>query len=108
MSATTLTPAQSNGTAVKTNSQGWLQTPVKAFFGAFNWEDHAPEVQVLKQNALQGSDAPLSLTLNVQQFFGAINWEGQGVASPPRSAEVAQAPTTPNNDLTLDDFSDLF
>jgi hypothetical protein len=108
MSATTPTPAQANGTAVKTNSQSWLQTPVQSFFGAFNWEDHAPEVQVLRQNALQGSDEPLRLTLNVQQFFGAINWEGQGVVTPPRSTEVAQSPTSPNNDLTLDDFSSLF
>jgi hypothetical protein len=107
MSAT-LTPAQANGAAVKTNSQAWLQTSVQAFFGAINWEDHAPEVQVLKQNALQGSDAPLSLTLNVQQFFGAINWEGQVAVTSPRSAEVAQSPTSPSNDLTLDDFSSLF
>ena len=107
MSGLTLTPTQANGTQPQVASQSWLKESVQAFFQAFNWEDQPPEVQALKLNALQGSNDPLSLTLSVQQFFGAINWEGQAIAPAP-VIQAEQPPVSRANDLTLDDFSDLF
>ncbi|HEY9750350.1 MAG TPA: hypothetical protein V6C63_16825 [Allocoleopsis sp.] len=96
-----------NGTKPKAQPQAWLQSSVQAFFTSFNWEDQSPEVQELKLQALQGSNAPLSLTLSVHQFFGAINWEGAAAAAPV-AVTTSPPPTAIANDLTLDDFSSLF
>lgn len=109
MTIDTLFPV--NGSAAVSKSQAWLQMSVQKFFTAINWEDQPPEVQEIKQNAVeaaaQGYDAPLSLMLSVSQFFAAFPWDGNSVAMTPLS--FAPAPAASESDgLTLDDFSGLF
>jgi hypothetical protein len=97
-----------NGTKPKkVQPQSWLQLSVQTFFTGFNWEDQSPEVQELKLQSMQGSNTPLSLTLSVHQFFGAINWEG-AAATPSVTVATPTQPVPKANDLTLDDFSNLF
>jgi hypothetical protein len=108
MSSTTLahTNRKTHGMSGSTPTQNsWLQQTVHQFFTAFNWEGHSSEVQELKLTALQGSDAPLSLTLTVSQFFSAIAWDGNAIAITPAPATST---TSSNEDFTLEDFSDLF
>jgi len=104
------TLAQTNGKSNGMNGstptpKPWLQQTVHQFFTAFNWEGHSPEVQELKLTSLQGSDAPLSLTLTVSQFLSAIAWDGNAIATTPTPA--ASTPSS-NENFTLEDFSDLF
>ena len=99
--------AHANGTngSASPSEKTWLQQSVHQFFAAFNWEGHSPDVQELKLTALQGSDAPLSLTLTVSQFLGAIAWDGNAIATTPN---LSTPTATANEDFTLEDFSDLF
>jgi hypothetical protein len=105
MSSTTL--IRKNGFIPAAEPPSWLQSSVREFFSACNWEDQPPEVQELKLTALQGSTEPLSLTLSVRQFFGAIAWDGNAVAAPP-PAESPSSASAPVDEFTLDDFSSLF
>ncbi|MBW4519598.1 MAG: hypothetical protein KME16_07845 [Scytolyngbya sp. HA4215-MV1] len=105
------TLVQTNGSTAFPKGQAWLQMPVQKFFTAINWEDQPPEVQEIKQNAVeaaaQGNDAPLSLMLSVSQFFGAFPWDGNAMAMNPPILSIASS-TFEADGITLDDFSDLF
>lgn len=99
----TMTLPKTNGSSATASLDPWLQWSVQKFFSTVNWEDNPPEVQEIKR---QDQDAPLRLTLSVCQFFASVNWEGTTIAAPtliqPTSSPAAK------NDLTLDDFSNLF
>ena len=86
----------------------WKRQTVQQFFGAFNWDDHSLKVQALKLTPASGqsSNQPLSLTLKVQEFFAAVNWEGSAIAAFPTLEKVTSESAA--DDLTLDNFSDLF
>jgi hypothetical protein len=86
----------------------WQRQTVQQFFGAFNWDDHSLKVQALKLTPAlgQGSNQPLSLTLKVQEFFAAVNWDGNAIAAFPTLERLASKSAA--DDLTLDNFSDLF
>ena len=90
-------------------SASWKRETVQQFFGSCNWDDHSLKVQALKLTATQpqDSDRPLSLTLKVQDFFAAVNWDGTAIAAFPTLEKLAIEDTAADN-LTLDDFSDLF
>lgn len=97
-----------NGTAAAVQNQRWLQASVREFFTAFNWEDHPPEVQEVKQQSIQSGETTLSLALTVRQFFNAIPWDG-AIAEPlTLEAILDEVETNPADNFTLDDFSDFF
>ena len=100
----TLTLPQMNGSKAAKPTNHWLQASVHDFFSTINWEDHPPEVQETRA-AAQAHNEPLSLNTSVGRFFAAINWDGSAIAAP---APIEPAKPQPSNDLTLDDFSDLF
>lgn len=85
----------------------WMRQTVQQFFGEFNWENNSPEIQKLKQTAVN-SDQPLSLSLKVGEFFAAISWEGSSIAALPQPEVSMPSPNSPIDAFTLDDFSDLF
>lgn len=101
----TMTLPHRNGSSAYSASEVWIQSSVQTFFSGFNWEDNPPEVHEVKQAAVLHSTEPLSLTLSVSQFFAAVNWDGTAIAAAtPQPAAPAQKP----DDLTLDDFFNLF
>jgi hypothetical protein len=102
MSTAMLMPT--NGSKPPALSQDWLQLSVQTFFTTFNWNDDLPMVQAIKQTAAQGNGEPLSLTLTVSQFFAAIPWDSVAIA--PTQSELLTS--TPADQFTLEDFSDLF
>lgn len=102
----TATLPYTNGS--KPHSPSWLTASVQQFFSQVNWDDNPPELQELKQTAVQGISQDLNLTLTVHQFFAAVNWDGAAIASVPESQEVVESAVAKANEFTLDDFSNLF
>ena len=101
-----------NGNSSKPSlSASWKRQTVRQFFGSCNWDDQSLKVQALKLAVTQsqGSDQPLSLTLKVQEFFAAVNWDGSSIAafSIAGFSTLETIEDTADN-LTLDDFSNLF
>ena len=94
-----------NGSASKPPAH-WQQQTVQQFFGAFNWDDHSLKVQALKLTPALGHSQSLSLTLKVQEFFAAVNWDGSAIAAFPTLEKLVSESAA--DDLTLDNFSDLF
>ena len=104
-----LTAMPKNGRSEERTSSHWWQASVQDFFSSINWEMHPVEVQEFKQAQLQGSTKPLSLTLSVAQFFSCMAWDGQPVVAPDfADSQNLEIPREETDDLTLDDFSDLF
>lgn len=101
----TMTLPHRNGSSAYADSEAWQQSSVQTFFSRFNWEDSPPEVHEVKQAAARHSTEPLSLTLSVSQFFAAVNWEGTAIAA---ATPQPTAPVQKADDLTLDDFFNLF
>ncbi len=101
----------SNGAAAHAN-RSWLRQTVQQFFQQINWEDHPPEIHILRQPTAEGQDPSLSLLLTVNQFFSAINWEGHSVAMSPNpiaeSFPITDSTTEETDPFTLEDFSGLF
>lgn len=98
--------SHTNGSSAHSESL-WLRQNVHQFFGGFNWEDHSPDIQELRQTTSNGNQ-PLSLVLTVNQFFSAINWEGGAIAATPQADQSLQSSNTTLDAFTLEDFSDLF
>ena len=104
-----LTAMPNNGRSEKRTPSRWQQASVQDFFSSINWEMHPVEVQEFKQARLQGSTEPLSLMLSVAQFFSCMAWDGQPVVAPAiADSQTLEIPQEATDDLTLDDFSDLF
>ncbi len=94
-----------NGTAKPAPTAHWLQASVQAFFVEINWDDHPPELRAPIASPTADSPPTLTLDLSVGRFFAAINWDGNAIAAP---TAVEAVKPTPQNEFTLDDFSDLF
>lgn len=93
-----------NGSAAQAPSEAWLRSSVQQFFSTFNWDNTATAVQDTKRSAIEsGNTDPLNLS--VCQFFAAIHWDGSPIATTP---PAAPPPVAAADDLTLEDFSDLF
>lgn len=105
----TMTLPQTNGSTAYHPSQNWLQFSVQKFFMGINWDDSPPAVQAAKIASSEPDNiGPLSLTMTVNQFFHALNWEGQEIAAAVPQEPSFSLPTQPPNEITLDDFSNLF
>ncbi len=95
----------------------WLRSSVENFFSTINWEDRplevAPEVsasdtELSDQPVVSNGATPLSMTLNVGQFFELFPWEGQRIIAAPVAVEAPVTDEAAVDEITLDDFSDLF
>jgi hypothetical protein len=104
--ATTLT--HTNGATPRNHSTPWSDLSVQQFFQAVNWEDNSPEIQEIKLNASQGEGMTLSMLLTVSQFFTAVNWDGTTIAAASTPNGAAKPQPLVSDQLTLDDFSQLF
>jgi len=102
--------ASKNGSTPSVAAESWLRQTAREFFSGINWDDHPPAFQELKLVAnADGNGTSLSLLLTVQQFFSAINWEGTAVTPNPTPPMPNPEPSfNGSNNLTLEDFSDLF
>lgn len=80
----------------------WQRQTVQTFFSQFNWAGHPLEPQELVSSPLE-----FSTRLTVNDFFQFFTWEGQ-----PNIAAIPEIPkSSPSNledDLNLNDFSNLF
>jgi hypothetical protein len=105
----TTTLLQTNGSQSGAALDSWLTSSVQSFFHGINWEDNPPNVQKLKWVVASnnGSDA-MSLTLSVQQFFAAVNWNGAAIAAPVAIDQPGRSPQAEADNITLEDFSNLF
>ncbi len=92
-----------NGFNAHPDTEDWLQASVREFFSQFNWDDRPLVLQDLSSDPV--SPQPLSLDMSVSYYFSAIDWEGSAIAAPIAIPDLLPAPS---NDLTLDDFSNLF
>lgn len=97
--------AQTNGAS--NLSQGWLRQSIQQFFTTVNWDDQPLEIQHLRMASSQETSQGLSLFLPVSQFFSAFNWDGS-TAAPLKPPKPVEQPAKPEDNFTLDDFSDLF
>ncbi|BDM83340.1 hypothetical protein [Acaryochloris marina] len=83
-------------------SIAWQRQTVQTFFSQFNWTGR------LIEKPMMAATAPsFSTHLNVQAFFQHFIWEGQPniVAMP--IIPASSSPTS-EDDLNLNDFSDMF
>ncbi|MGB3493371.1 MAG: hypothetical protein WBA57_11620 [Elainellaceae cyanobacterium] len=105
-----------NGSA-KGMEQLWLRSSVEKFFSTINWDDRplevkseasAPELEQSDQAVIPNGVAQLSMALSVKQFFDLFPWEGQPVIAAPLAVETTITDEVTGDDITLDDFSDLF
>lgn len=110
-----MTLPHTNGSA-KGMQQAWLRSSVEKFFSTINWDDRPLEVKARaasadptseQTNASNGS-TPLSLTMSVSQFFELFPWEGQRVIAAPLPVEAPIVDEVSADEITLDDFSELF
>ncbi len=100
----TLTLPTMNGSSASLPSTDWLQSSVQEFFTALNWDDLPPISQSESQAFHQGTE-PLTFEMSVSRFFTAIPWDGNAIAA---AVSLPQSPPSTADELTLDDFSDLF
>jgi hypothetical protein len=102
--------------------QRWLKSTVEEFFSSVNWDDRPIEV-VTPKTLFDGDSTPdsaepsgspahvsLSLTMSVSEFFDAFPWDGQPIIAAPIPVQETSPDDPPEdvNDVTLEDFSDLF
>jgi hypothetical protein len=101
---------QVNGASPSPRPSSWAALSVKDFFGAINWENRAPDLQLVNLGSSpQGSgNQPLSMLLSVSQFFNAVNWEGAAIAAAPSIQDSAATPKDDTGNLTLEDFFTAF
>lgn len=80
----------------------WERQTVHSFFRNFNWTG-----QYIEQTASVSEPQSFSPRLSVQEFFQFFAWEGQpniaALPSIPPSSPIAN-----EDDLDLDDFSNMF
>lgn len=83
-------------------SIAWQRQTVQTFFSQFNWTGR------LIEKPMMAATAPsFSTRLNVQAFFQHFIWEGQpNIAAMP--SIPSSSPITLEDDLNLNDFSDMF
>lgn len=96
-------PAAMNGSKAHIAEQDWVQTSVREFFSQLNWDDRPLNPQETDLGPV--SSQALSLDMSVSYYFSAIDWDGSTIAAP---ISISEPPSAPSNDLTLDDFSNLF
>ena len=101
----TLALPQTNGSKALPTLESWKRDSVKTFFTGINWEDYTSAVQASKRSLSESSNAPLNLKMSVSQFFAAINWKDIAIAA---VNTAPPAPSSNNDDLTLDGFFGLF
>ncbi|WP_448571079.1 hypothetical protein [Trichothermofontia sp.] len=104
---TLTTTASRNGLAPPPANRDWLTLTVQQFFATVNWDDQPLAVQELKRTSIQ-TGGPLSLTLTVSQFMSAFPWDGKAIAAPIPLEETLPIAEAKGQDLTVDDFSNLF
>ncbi len=91
------------GANAQSNERGaWNQKTVQTFFSQVNWTGRALERQVRIS-----SPESFSTRLSVSTFFQCFEWDGQpNIASVPEIPK--SSPTQLEDDLNLNDFSDMF
>lgn len=111
-----MTLPRMNGSA-KGMQQLWLRSSVEEFFSTINWDDRpievqpeitAPDTELSEQAVVSNSPALLSMTLSVGTFFELFPWDGQRVIAAPVAVEAPITDEISADEITLDDFSDLF
>lgn len=90
-----------------------LDLTVKDFFTHHNWRGVKKMVANLQAPSTAEEEVNFSLSMTVSDFFQAMKWEGRKIVV--SQAMVAQNPvmakksiTQPQQELNLDDLSDLF
>lgn len=102
-----MTLASTNG---HRQSVTWQTVTVRDFFSKIAWTGES----VREPWTLDSADEavvnnPLDLRLSVGEFFNRFPWDGQPhIAVPVAPLEVQPDLPPPEDDLTLDGFSDLF
>ncbi|MGR3279755.1 hypothetical protein ACSYAD_32370 [Acaryochloris marina NIES-2412] len=80
----------------------WQRQAVQTFFSQFNWTGRPVERTTIVATTLS-----FSTRLRVQEFFQCFTWEGQpNIAAMPSIAQPS--PITVEDDLNLNDLSDIF
>lgn len=114
-----MTVPHTNGSA-KGMQQRWLTSTVEEFFSSVNWDDRPLEVvtptllfddtTLNSEPSASAATISLSLTMSVSEFFDAFPWEGQPIIAAPIPVQETSPDDPPEdvNDVTLEDFSDLF
>ncbi|MGR3278213.1 hypothetical protein ACSYAD_24265 [Acaryochloris marina NIES-2412] len=83
-------------------SIAWQRQTVQTFFSQFNWTGRPVE-----KPAIVAAAPSFSTRLSVQAFFQHFTWEGQpNIAAMP--SIPPSSPITIEDDLNLNDFSDMF
>jgi hypothetical protein len=78
---------------------------VRQFFSTVNWDDRSS--QRINQTDPEIIDEQSSLGLTVGEFFAAVNWDGGAIANR-LALPTTQSKPSKTNQITLDQFSDLF
>ncbi len=114
------------------DSFSWQYFSVQEFFSQSNWEGLQPKIdkdeifqeiswlclkieEFFSQSNWQGellakmSRPAFSLNLPVSEFFQCFDWEvNPEITASPQLKSIAESDSLPNNDLKLNDFTDLF